>query len=67
MEFGIKGRARLEITEDGILILPADEVHQDRVQNAESLVTGFEEAKKSRGLTGFVNRLIRGELKRKGE
>jgi putative ABC transport system ATP-binding protein len=66
-EFGIKGRARLEITEDGILILPADEIHQDRVQNAESLVTGFEEAKKSRGLSGFVNRLIRGELKRKGE
>ncbi len=65
--FGIKGRARLEITEDGILILPADDVHQDRVQNAESLVTGFEEAKKSRGLSGFVNRLIRGELKRKGE
>jgi ABC-type lipoprotein export system ATPase subunit/bifunctional DNA-binding transcriptional regulator/antitoxin component of YhaV-PrlF toxin-antitoxin module len=67
MEFGIKGRARLEITEDGILILPADEVHQERVQNAESLVTGFEEARKSRGLSGLVNRLIRGELKRKGE
>jgi ABC-type multidrug transport system ATPase subunit len=68
MEFGIKGRARLEIREDGILILPADEVHQDRVQNAESLVTGFEEAKKSRGLSGLVNRLMRGDLlKRKGE
>lgn len=68
MEFGIKGRARLEITEEGILILPADEVHQDRVQNAESLVTGFEEARKARGLSGFVNRLIRGELKKnKGE
>jgi ABC-type lipoprotein export system ATPase subunit len=33
-EFGIKGRARLEITEEGILILPADEVHQDRVGSA---------------------------------
>ncbi len=67
-EFGIKGRARLELTEEGILILPADEVYQDRVQDAETLATGFEEAKKARGLSGFVSRLIRGDLKkRKGE
>ncbi|MGC9467486.1 MAG: ABC transporter ATP-binding protein [Anaerolineae bacterium] len=64
-QFGIKGRARLEITEDGILVLPADNVDLDHVQDAEALATGFEEAKKSRGLSGFLNRLMRGELKEK--
>jgi len=65
-QFGIKGRARLEITEEGILVLPALNVDLDHVHDAEALATGLEEAKKSRGLSGFVNRLVRGGFKRKG-
>jgi ABC-type lipoprotein export system ATPase subunit/bifunctional DNA-binding transcriptional regulator/antitoxin component of YhaV-PrlF toxin-antitoxin module len=64
-EFGIGGRARLEITEDGILVRAADNVDLNHVQDAEALATGFEEAKKARGLSGLLNRLMRGELKRK--
>lgn len=65
---GIKGRARLEITEDGILVLPAAHADMEHVQDAELLATGFEEAKKARGLSGLINRLTRGGLKRgKGE
>jgi ABC-type methionine transport system ATPase subunit len=60
---GIKGRARLEITEDGILVLPAAHAEMEHVQDAERLATGFEEAKKSRGISGFLNRLMRGDLK----
>lgn len=60
-EFGIKGRARLEVTEDGILILPASNV--DHVQDAEALVTELVEAKKARGLRGLVNRWMRRERK----
>ncbi|MGC9348269.1 MAG: ABC transporter ATP-binding protein [Anaerolineae bacterium] len=65
-QFGIKGRARLEMTEDGILVLPAAHADMEHVQDAEALATGFEEAKRSRGLSGFINRLMRGELKRSG-
>jgi putative ABC transport system ATP-binding protein len=64
-EFGIKGRARLEITEEGILVLPADHVDLDHVHDAGLLATGLEEAKKARGLGGLLNRLMRGDLKRK--
>ena len=64
-QFGIKGRARLEITEDGILVLPVDGVDLEHVHDAEKLATGLEEAKKARGLSGFLNRLTRGELRRK--
>ncbi len=65
-QFGIKGRARLEITEEGILVLPALNVDLDHVHDAEALATGLVEAKKARGLSGFVNRLVRGGFKRKG-
>jgi ABC-type lipoprotein export system ATPase subunit/bifunctional DNA-binding transcriptional regulator/antitoxin component of YhaV-PrlF toxin-antitoxin module len=61
--FGIKGRARLEITEEGILVLPAAHADMEHVQDAELLATGFEEAKKARGISGLVNRLMRGGLK----
>ncbi len=66
-QFGITGRARLELTEDGILVLPASNVDLDHVHDAEILATGLEEAQKSRGLSGLVNRLVRGQLGKKGE
>lgn len=62
LKFGIRGRARLEMTEDGILVLPADNVDLGHVQDAELLATGFEEAKKARGLSGLLQRLKRGDL-----
>ena len=65
-QFGIKGRARLEITEEGILILPALNVDLDHVHDAGMLATGLVEARKSRGVSAFVNRLVRGDFKRKG-
>ncbi len=61
--FGIKGRALLELTEEGILILPTKNV--DHVHDTEALVTELVEAKKSRGLRGLVNRWMRGEHKKK--
>lgn len=64
-QFGIKGRARLEITEDGILVLPADTTDLEHVRDAEHLATGLEEAKKARGLSGLLGRLVRGELRKK--
>ncbi|HQE91924.1 MAG TPA: ABC transporter ATP-binding protein [Anaerolineae bacterium] len=60
--FGIKGRARLELTEEGILILPTDNI--DHVQDAEALASGLVEAKKMRGLRGMLNRWVRGEFKK---
>lgn len=65
-KFGIKGRARLEITEEGILVLPADRVSLDHVHDAGALSTGLAEARKARGISGFLGRLTRGELGRKG-
>ena len=62
-QFGIKGRARLELTEEGILILPA--TNTEHVHDTEALVTELVEAKKSRGLRGLVNRWMRGEHKKK--
>ena len=66
-KFGIRGRARLEITEDGILVLPADRVSLDHVRDAGALSAGLAEARKARGISGFLSRLTRGELGRKGE
>lgn len=60
--FGIKGRARLELTEEGILILPTDNI--DHVQDAEALATDLVEAKRMRGLRGMLNRWMRGEFKK---
>lgn len=57
--FGIRGRARIELTEEGILILPAANI--DHVQNAEALASELVEAKKTRGLRGLLNRWVRGE------
>jgi len=60
--FGIRGRARIELTEDGILILPTTNI--DHVQDAEALASELVEAKKARGLRGLLNRLVRGEHKK---
>ncbi len=66
--FGIKGRARLELREDGILVLPADNADLGHVRDAEVLATDLEEAKKARGLSGLLNRLARGQfLGKRGE
>ncbi len=58
--FGIKGRARLELTEEGILIRPTDNI--DHVQDAEILAAGLLEAKKTRGLRGMLHRWVRGDF-----
>ncbi len=60
--FGIRGRARLEVTDEGILVLPTDNIAH--VQDAEALATEFVEAKKAKGLSGLLNRVLRGELKK---
>ncbi|MBN1246914.1 MAG: ABC transporter ATP-binding protein [Anaerolineae bacterium] len=65
-QFGIKGRARLELTEEGILVLPADRVSLDHVHDAGVLSTGLAEARKARGIGGLLTRLTRGEFSRKG-
>jgi ABC-type lipoprotein export system ATPase subunit/bifunctional DNA-binding transcriptional regulator/antitoxin component of YhaV-PrlF toxin-antitoxin module len=61
-QLGIRGRARLELTEDGILVMPTDNV--DYVQDAEALVTEMVESEQSKGLRGLLNRWIRGEGKK---
>ncbi len=63
--FGIKGRARLELTDEGILVLPTENI--EHVRDAEALATQFVEARKAKGLSGLLNRVLRGDLrKRKG-
>jgi ABC-type lipoprotein export system ATPase subunit/bifunctional DNA-binding transcriptional regulator/antitoxin component of YhaV-PrlF toxin-antitoxin module len=54
--FGIKGRVRIELTEEGILVLPAPDV--DYVHDTEAMVTELEEAEKSKGLRGLLNRFL---------
>ncbi len=61
-QFGIRGRARIELTEEGILILPATNI--DHVQDAEALASELVEAKKAHGLRGLLNRWVRGEHKK---
>lgn len=53
-KFNIKGRVRLEMTEEGILIRPAP--NADRAEDAEMLVTELVQAKKARGLRGLFQR-----------
>ncbi len=53
-KFNIKGRVRLEMTEEGILIRPAP--NSDRAEDAEILVTELVQAKKARGLRGIFQR-----------
>lgn len=53
-KFNIKGRVRLEMTEEGILIRPAP--NSDHAEDAEMLVTELVQAKKARGLRGLFQR-----------
>lgn len=52
--FKIRGRVRLELTEEGVLIKPAPE--SDQAHSAEKLATELVEAKKAQGLRRFLNR-----------
>jgi len=60
--FNIRGRARLELTDDGILILPTE--NTEYVHDAEALATEFVAAKKARRLSGLLNRVMRGEFRK---
>jgi ABC-type lipoprotein export system ATPase subunit/bifunctional DNA-binding transcriptional regulator/antitoxin component of YhaV-PrlF toxin-antitoxin module len=63
-QFNIKGRARLELTEEGILIRPAPQSAHTRA--AETPVSDLVPLPKARGLRGFWNRWRRdGESGRK--
>ena len=63
--FGIRGRVRLELTDDGILIRPAADA--DRAEDAEALVTDLAQAEKARGWRGLLGRWRRGDRGRRRE
>jgi putative ABC transport system ATP-binding protein len=52
--FSIRGRVRLELTEEGVLIKPAPE--SDQAHSAETLAAELVEAKKAQGLRRFLHR-----------
>jgi putative ABC transport system ATP-binding protein len=54
-ELGIRRRVRLELTDDGILILPV-EGGVDNTLIAEDVATELEETRKQSGLRGFITR-----------
>jgi ABC-type lipoprotein export system ATPase subunit/bifunctional DNA-binding transcriptional regulator/antitoxin component of YhaV-PrlF toxin-antitoxin module len=56
-KFNIQGRVRLELTEEGIIILPVEHFWDER--NAEEIVSDLEEAKKGSGFRGFLTRVWR--------
>ncbi len=58
--FGIRGRVRIELTEEGILVLPALDMDHSHEHDAEALVTELIEAEKTKGLRGMINRLFHG-------
>jgi ABC-type multidrug transport system ATPase subunit len=51
-KFNIRGRVRLEVTEDGILIIPVE--HADQGISAGEVSTELDESSKLRGLRGFI-------------
>lgn len=57
-QFDINRRVKLEVTDDGILIKPVDEVDRQHTEDTSSLDELMETAK-GRGLRGLVNRLRR--------
>ncbi|HNT78772.1 MAG TPA: ATP-binding cassette domain-containing protein [Anaerolineae bacterium] len=63
--FGIKGRARLELTDEGILVLPTENI--EHVRDAEALATQFVEARKAKGLSGLLNRVLHGDFRKRKE
>jgi ABC-type lipoprotein export system ATPase subunit len=52
--FSIRGRVRLELTEEGVLIKPAPE--SDQAHSAETLASELVEAEKAKGLRRFLHR-----------
>jgi ABC-type lipoprotein export system ATPase subunit len=52
--YNIRGRVRLELSEGGIMILPVD--HIDKRISAEDVSTELDEARKQKGLIGFLTR-----------
>ena len=52
--FSIRGRVRLELTEEGVLIKPAPE--SDQAHSAEALATELVEAEKAKGWRRFLHR-----------
>jgi putative ABC transport system ATP-binding protein len=63
-KFNIRGRVRLEVQDDGILILPVE--HLDSGISAESVTTEFEETRKFGGFRGALNQLLHNRNKKKG-
>jgi len=58
-QFGIRGRVRLELTEEGIMILPV--AHSDNGISAEDMASELDEARRQSGIRAFLNKKI-GEL-----
>jgi ABC-type methionine transport system ATPase subunit len=53
-QLNIRGRVRLEVSDEGILILPVE--HIDNGLSAEEAATELEEARKQSGFRGFITR-----------
>jgi ABC-type lipoprotein export system ATPase subunit/bifunctional DNA-binding transcriptional regulator/antitoxin component of YhaV-PrlF toxin-antitoxin module len=64
-KFNIRGRVRLELSEDGILILPVE--HLDSGISAERVTTELDETKKLSGLRGFITQVWRDRTEKKDD
>jgi ABC-type lipoprotein export system ATPase subunit/bifunctional DNA-binding transcriptional regulator/antitoxin component of YhaV-PrlF toxin-antitoxin module len=63
--FGIKGRAKLDITDEGILLRPT--LHLNDAQSAEQHAEDITQERKSGGLLGFLSRWRRERLENEEE
>jgi ABC-type lipoprotein export system ATPase subunit/bifunctional DNA-binding transcriptional regulator/antitoxin component of YhaV-PrlF toxin-antitoxin module len=61
-KFNIQGRVRLELTEEGIIILPVEHKGDELV--AEDIVSDLEEAKKGSGIRGFLTSVWRERMEK---
>ena len=61
-QFNIRGRVRLELSENGILILPVD--HSDLGLSAEDAATELDEARKLSGIRGLITRKWRERMEK---
>jgi ABC-type multidrug transport system ATPase subunit len=62
-QFNIRGRVRLELSEEGILILPVE--HIDSGLSAEVVATELDEARRQSGLRGLITRKWREFVEKK--
>lgn len=62
-KFNIRGRVRLEITENGILILPVEQAASEL--SAEDVSTELEEVRQQSGIRGFLTRKWRERLEKR--